>query len=103
MDPSLHPNMRFFPNAASSVAAEYNWLFWAMVLVCGAVTLAIACFVLYSVIRYRRRDEDELPPQIHGSLSLEIAWTVVPLLLFMGMFGWGAVLYFEIEKAPRNA
>lgn len=100
---SLHPDLRFFPNAASSVASEYNWLFWTLVVVCGAVTLAIACFVIYAAVRYRRRSEDELPPQIHGNFRLEMVWTAIPLFLFMGMFGWGAVLYFDIERPPRNA
>jgi cytochrome c oxidase subunit II len=103
MELSLHPDLRFFPNAASSVAAEYNWLFWALVVVCGAVTLAIAAFVIYAAIRYRRRSDDELPPQIHGNFHLEMLWTGIPLFLFMGMFAWGAVLYFDIERPPRNA
>jgi len=100
---SLHPGLRFFPNAASSVAAEYNWLFWTLVVVCGTVTLAIACFVAFAAIRYRRRHEDEIGVQDHGSFRLEMVWTLVPLFLFMGMFGWGAVLYFDIERPPRNA
>jgi cytochrome c oxidase subunit 2 len=103
MEFSLRPDLRFFSDAASSVAREYDWLFWLLVLVCGAVTLAIAVFILYSMIRYRRRSEDELPPQIHGSNLLEISWTVIPLAIFMGIFAWGAVLYFDMERAPRDA
>ena len=88
---------------ASSVAAEYDLLFWILVAVCGVVALAIAVFVVYSAIRYHRRSENELPPQIRGNTRLEIIWTVIPLFIFMGMFAWGAELYFEIERPPRNA
>jgi cytochrome c oxidase subunit 2 len=103
MNFSLHPNMHFFADAGSAVAREYDWLFWALVLVCGAVTLAIACFIVYAAVRYRRREEDELPPQIEGSMRLEMAWTVIPLIIFLGIFAWGAVLYFDIERPPHDA
>lgn len=103
MNFALHPDMRFFSDAASSVAADFDWLFWMLVLVCGTVTLAIAAFVVYAAIRYRRRHEDELPRQIHGSFRLEMWWTAIPLFIFMGIFAWGAELYFDIERPPRNA
>lgn len=103
MELSLHTNTHLFAGAASSVARDYDWLFWSLVMLCGTVTLGIACFVVYSAIRYRRRDENELPPQIHGSMKLEIVWTAIPLFIFMGIFAWGADLYFDIERPPRNA
>ena len=92
-----------FPNAASSIAAEYDYLFWSLVVVCGLVSLGIACFVVYAALRYHRRSEDQLPPQTTGSMRLEILWSAIPLVLFMGMFGWGATLYFDIERPPNNA
>ena len=88
---------------ASGIAAQYDLFFWILVAVCGAVALAIAIFVVYSAIRYHRRSPNELPPQIKGNVKLEIVWTVIPLIIFMGMFAWGATLYFDIERPPRNA
>lgn len=88
---------------ASAVAVEYDWLFWILVVVCGAVALAIAVFVIYCAMRFHRIRENELPPQIQGSLKLEVTWTVIPLILFLGMFAWGASLYFEMERPPANA
>ncbi|MBV8847822.1 MAG: cytochrome c oxidase subunit II [Bryobacterales bacterium] len=100
---SFRPNLQFFSGAPSAIARQYEWLFWALVVVCGTVTLAIAVFVVYSAIRYRRRDPDELPPQIQGSIFLELTWTVIPLGIFMGMFVWGAFLFFDLQRAPRDA
>ena len=37
------------------------------------------------------------------NIPVETAWTVIPFILFMGMFIWGAKLYFEIERPPDNA
>lgn len=89
---------------ASSVAAEYNWLFWILVVVCGAVSTGIAFVVLYSAWHYRRKRDNELPPpSISNSVKMEAAWTLIPLFLFMGMFAWGAKLYFDIERPPGDA
>ncbi|HTS28139.1 MAG TPA: cytochrome c oxidase subunit II [Bryobacteraceae bacterium] len=89
--------------APSRIAAEYDWLFWILVTICGLVALAIATFIVFSAIRYHRRSENELPPQIRGNIKLELTWTVVPLIIFMGMFAWGATLYFDIERPPGDA
>jgi cytochrome c oxidase subunit II len=89
--------------APSSIAAEWDWLFWLLVVICGGVSLVIAVFVVYAALKYHRRSDNELPPQIEGNLKLEITWTVIPLIIFMGMFAWGATLYFDIERPPGNA
>ena len=104
MNFALHPDMRFFADAASSVAAEYDWLFWTLVLVCGAMTSGIAVFVIYAAIRYRRRHEDELPQPDPRQLSVgDVVDRDSTLFIFMGIFAWGAQLYFDIERPPRNA
>ncbi len=96
-------SLRLLAESASTFATEWNWLFWMLVAVCGVVATGIAVLLIYWTIRYHRRREDELPEQIEGNIRIEAAWTVIPLLLFLGMFGWGAKLYFEIERPPANA
>jgi cytochrome c oxidase subunit II len=95
--------LRFFPPSASSVSGPYDLFFALMVVLCGAVGIAIAIFLIYSVIRYHRKTEEELPPQIHDYIPAEVAWIVIPLILFMGMYAWGAKLYFDVERPPDNA
>ena len=88
----------------SSVAGEYNWFFWILVVVCGSVATAIAAIVIYCVLRYHRKSENELPPPMpSNNIPLEIAWTAIPLFIFMGMFAYGAKLYFDIERPPDDA
>lgn len=64
--------------------------------------LLVIFLVAFFAIRYRRRREDERPEQIHGSLKLEILWTVIPFILAMAMFSWGAVLYFDMFTPPAE-
>jgi cytochrome c oxidase subunit II len=88
---------------ASTFALEYNALFWSMVLLCGFVATGIAIFLIYFTLRYRRLRDRDLPPQIRLNIPVEVTWIVVPLFLFMGMFAYGAKLYFDMEIPPRDA
>jgi len=51
--------------------------------ICAAVFLIVAALLAYAVIRfgYREGDSRSEPPQVYGSNQVEIAWTVVPILI----------------------
>jgi cytochrome c oxidase subunit 2 len=72
----------------------YNLLFAAAAVIFVLVEAAI----VFAVVRYRRRD-DMLPPQFHGNNLLEVAWTVVPLLIVAGLFvlTWGVLNRVEAK------
>jgi cytochrome c oxidase subunit II len=89
--------------SASSVSGEVDFFFWLMVALCGTVTTGIAVFLIYSAIRYRRKHENEMGDQIRTYIPAEATWIILPFFLFMGMFAWGAKLYFDIERPPDNA
>jgi cytochrome c oxidase subunit 2 len=96
-------SLQLLAETASTVADEWNWLFWMLVAICGIVGTGVAVLLLYWAARYHRKREDELPEQIQGNFKVETAWTLTPLVIFLGMFGWGARLYFRMERPPDNA
>ena len=96
------PKLQFFPDSGSSISGEVNFFFWLMVVLCATVATGIAVFLIYSAIRYRRKHENELGSQRRNNIPAEAAWIVLPFLFFMGMFAWGATLYFKIERPPDN-
>ncbi len=68
-------------NPGGDVAERQRDLFllglWpAIVILMGVLTA-----VVYIVVRFRRREGDEMPKQVHGNNRLEIAWTIAPLFL----------------------
>ncbi len=87
----------------SSVTHEYNVLFWSIVALCAVVATGIATALIVWAWRYRRRDPNELPPQIALNVPAEVTWIAVPFCLFIAMFAFGAKLYFDIERPPDNA
>ena len=96
-------NLPFFPEQASTVAAEVDALYLFLVGVSTFFSLLIFSLVFFFAIKYRRRSEDELPRPIVGSVALETLWTVIPFLLAMIMFIWGTSLYFKNYRPPRHA
>jgi cytochrome c oxidase subunit 2 len=91
------------PPSASSVATEVDLLYFFLTGVTAFFVVLVGVLVVYFTVRYRRRDPDEVGADIHGSLVLELTWTIIPLLLSMVMFVWGASLFFRLSKPPQDA
>ena len=92
-----------FPSRASATAGEVDALYTFLLAVGISMTMVIFLSVFFFAVRYRRRSpSDPLPKAIHGSIPLEIAWSVIPLLLMMVMFAWGTKLYFQNYTPPHR-
>lgn len=60
----------------------------------------IVVFMVYSIIVFRRKPDDTSEgPNIKGNTPLEIAWTVIPLAIVMGLGIWGAGQLTEITAS----
>jgi cytochrome c oxidase subunit II len=93
----------FFPPSASTVALEMDLLYLFIVAVCAFFAVLVTVMVAFFAIKYRRRQADDVGEDIHGSLVLELTWTIIPLVLALGMFVWGADLFFRLARPPQNA
>jgi cytochrome c oxidase subunit 2 len=97
-----------FAGAATALAARVDSLFFWVCVLTFTVAAGIFAVIVAFVIRYRfggKRDRLRAPPARRPKLQrrLEIAWSTIPLLLFLGAFAWAAELYFEHETAPLGA
>jgi cytochrome c oxidase subunit 2 len=92
-----------FPNQASSVASEVDALYFFLCAITFFFSGLIAGLVMFFAIRYRRRSEVELPEPITGSTKLETLWTVIPFVIVMILFGWGAKIFFTMSRPPSDA
>ena len=91
------------PESASTLSGEVDALYFYISGVTVFFTLLISAVVLFFVIRYRRRNPFEIPRPIEGSMKLETLWSVIPLLIAMSIFVWGAKRYFAEYRPPQNA
>ena len=93
----------WFPKQASTTAQSVDLLFVFLVSLCGAVGLLVAFLLIYFSIRYRRRPNALPPSAMPGNTALELAWTIIPLAIFVCIFVWGANIYFDAYRAPDDS
>ena len=93
---------RFWPESASTLSGEVDALFGYILAVSAFFTVLIFVLVLAFAIRYRRRSVDQVVPQLHGNTLVEIIWTVIPLVLVLSFFWWGADLFFRMRRPPTE-
>ena len=92
-----------FPEQGSSVAADVDNLYFFLLAITAFFSTLIAGLVIYFAIRYRRRSEVELPEPITGSTKLETLWTVIPAIIVMVIFAWGAKVFLSLHRPPSDA
>jgi cytochrome c oxidase subunit II len=89
--------------APSSTPADLIHRLSLLVLaVTGAIFAVVFSMLVYAAVKFRKRSGDNRePPQIYGSDQLEIAWTVLPVLIVMVLFITSARVIHAIQDAPR--
>ncbi len=67
----------------SQPAQEIKELSLLVIAICTVIFLVVAGLLVYTIVRFRHRAGDEAsePPQIYGSNQIELAWTVLPILI----------------------
>ena len=91
------------PDSASTLSWKVDALYFYLSGVTLFFSLLISTVLIFFVIRYRRRTPYEIPRPVAGSHKLETLWTIIPFIIAMTMFGWGAQVYFQQYKPPANA
>ncbi len=91
----------FAPN--STPADEIFGLSMFVLVVTGTIFAIVFGLLLYAAIRFRRRAGDDLrePLQIYGSDQLELAWTVIPVLIVIVLFMTSARVIHAVQDARR--
>jgi cytochrome c oxidase subunit 2 len=72
---------------ATQQGREISSLYAVMLVVVAGLFILVEGLIIWSLLRYRRRrDDPTLPPQIHGHRGLEYLWTVIPILIVLGLY-----------------
>jgi cytochrome c oxidase subunit 2 len=87
----------------STPADEVHGLALFVLAVTGTIFLVVGGLLLYGVVRFRARpgDEQREPPQVYGSNPVELAWTMVPLLIIVVLILVTGRTIYTIQAAVR--
>jgi cytochrome c oxidase subunit 2 len=73
--------------------------------VTAVIFVIVFSLLAYAVVKFRNRggDDGSEPPQVYGSDQVELAWTVIPVLIVVTLFMATARVIAGIQKASRPA
>ena len=92
----------FTPEQASTLATEWDMLYGYIWAITAFFTTLVVVLIFYFAVKYRRRDDAEIPRPNAGSMKLETMWTIVPFVIAMTIFAWGAHMYFRLYRQPAS-
>jgi cytochrome c oxidase subunit 2 len=95
-------NFPLWPEQASTMAGRVDALYIFLLIVTGMMTLLIFTCLIFFAARFRHRPGVRAE-QIEGSTALEITWSTIPFVIFMVIFAWGAVVYFQERTPPADS
>jgi len=91
---NLHP-------PASQIAEQQQWLHWVMLIICLVIFVAVFGVMFYSILKHRK-SVGHKAANFHESLTVEIAWTIVPFIIVIAM-GAMATRTVVAQKDTTNA
>jgi cytochrome c oxidase subunit II len=96
------PNPQTVFNPRSEYANQGLDLFVLIIVMGVVVGVLVEGVLIWAAIRYRRRPNDPLPPQIHGNFIIEVVWTTVPVIIVGYILAVTVPVIFETQ-APAPA
>ena len=95
--------MRLWLPEATTSAPEIDYLIIALLLIsCAVLALVFGLMLLY-MFKYRAGSSIDRGAIAEKTWRLETGWTVATLLIFFGLFVWGADLYVRLFQPPADA
>ena len=68
----------------TEIARDVAWLHWMMLIICLVIFVGVFGVMFYSIWAHRK-SKGAKPATFHESVGVEIAWTVIPFLIVIGM------------------
>jgi cytochrome c oxidase subunit 2 len=96
-------NIPLFPTAASTTAARVDEIYFVLLAFSVFILAIVFLPMIYFLFKFRRGNRACREPLRVSTNRIEVTWTVIPTILAMGFFAWGADVYFYQEVPPANA
>src|ERR1700723_1618444 len=98
---SMSPTNIFAPVSTSAKSIFGLSIF--VLAVTAAIFVVVFALLSYSVVKFRKRanDDGREPPQVYGSNQVELAWTVIPVLVVLTLLVATARVIADVQNAAR--
>jgi cytochrome c oxidase subunit II len=99
----METGVPFFPEQASTVAPDVDRIYIFASAVAAFFTLLIFVLIVFLALYYRRGTKRDRRPGHGGAWLLEATWIVIPFVIVMVLFFWGAIVFVKAQRVPPNA
>src|SRR5215510_13934153 len=101
-EPQANPVPSIF-EPRSTPADSIRHLSYFVLTITGLIFLVVFCLLAYVIVKFRRKsiDRGSEPAQVYGSTQIELAWTVIPILIVAVLFAATARVIHAIQDAPK--
>ena len=96
-------NFPLVPERASSMAGQVDLLFYGLLALTVAVLAIVFVPMAYFLYTYRKGSSADRTPSEFQTWKAEVIWSVIPLMIAVGFFAWGAGLYLHLKTLPPDA
>jgi len=70
----------------------------------GLIYVGVSSLLVYAIVKFRARKGDTTePPQVFGSMQIELSWTIIPILIIVVLFLATARVLFSVQDAQKPA
>ncbi len=93
----------WFPEAASTFAADNDWLYGMITAVCFLFFVPMMFAMFYFAIRYNKPKGTKAESNVAHNTPIELLWSIGPSFFLVGMFVLGAKAYLDHRTVPDGA
>jgi cytochrome c oxidase subunit 2 len=88
---------------ASSFAGHVDDLFNTLLALSAVVVLGVFVVMIWFGVKYRHGSAAERQGESHRHLGIELAWTLIPMAMFIVLFAWSVRLWVVLRTPPADA
>ena len=87
---------------ASNFAGNVDALFSFILMTTLFFAVLVTVLIIFAAFKFRRQSANEVGDDVHGNNLLEVGWTLIPTIIAIGIFAWGAAIYVNYRIAPKD-
>lgn len=90
-----------FQPAATELARDQQWLDHFVLVIIAVITALVCILLLYAIVRFNSR-ANPVPARFTHNTPLEVAWTLVPVLILVAIGAFSLPILFRSQEMPPN-
>ena len=90
------------PDPVTEQAKRTDLLYQPVLAISFVIFFAVTAAIIWAMFRYRRKSNDEMPAQIHGSTTIEIGGVIASIVILIPLFIWSLILILDFKDPPSD-